>query len=272
MNFKNILRELKFPENIENIINRSYFEKESEIQKISETAYKSDSFDFPLLACDPTTSLTVIINLLVGKYLDYEAKNISHDIIIDTFKDVSLRASLYFEKTKRVGVSKDDVIWFRHIMNTNIFKIGSLQYQPFKMIYLDEATIGEPYMKFSKEQYELLPVNTPVINCHIQNGTDISSEQVDDSFIRAKQFFNDIFPDIKFKYFICYSWLLYPPMTDYLSDKSNIKEFAKKFRIIGHCQDNEQALNDIDTKRKSQLSRIDKERLGFACGIIEIED
>lgn len=269
MNFESILRELDFPKNIANVVKRNYFEKKSEILKISETAYNSDSFDFPLLAYDLTTSLTVIINLLVDKYLDYEAKNISHDIIIDTFKDVSLRASLYFEKNKEVGVSKDDVIWFRHIMNTNIFKIGSLQYQPFKMIYLDEATVGEPYMNFSKEQYEILPVNTPVINCHIQNGADISSEQIDDSFIRSKNFFNNVFPDIKFKYFICYSWLLYPPMTDYLPDKSNIKNFAKKFTIISHCQDNEQAMNDIDINRKSQLSRIDQERLGFACGIIK---
>ena len=40
-------------------------------------------------------------------------------------------------------------------LNVVIFKIGSLQFQPFEMIYLDEETIGEPYMTFSKEQKEI---------------------------------------------------------------------------------------------------------------------
>ncbi len=52
-------------------------------------------------------------------------------------------------------------------MNVSIFKISSLQFQPFEMIYLDEETIGEPYMAFTKEQKESLPNGLPVINCHI---------------------------------------------------------------------------------------------------------
>ena len=74
-------------------------------------------------------------------------------------------------------------------MAINIFKIGSLQYQPFKMIYLDEVTIGEPYMIFTEKQYEILPVNTPVINCHIQKEANLKSEKVDESLDKAKKFF-----------------------------------------------------------------------------------
>lgn len=46
-------------------------------------------------------------------------------------------------------------------MNVAIFKVGSLQFQPFKMIYLDEETIGEPYMSFTAEQKKLCPQVLP---------------------------------------------------------------------------------------------------------------
>ena len=87
--------------------------------------------------------------LLIRKYGEYEKAKIPDQVIFDTFGDVSLRAALYYKKTGKTGISKEDVIWFRHIMSVAIFKIGSLQFQPFKMIYLDEETIGEPYMILS---------------------------------------------------------------------------------------------------------------------------
>ena len=85
--------------------------------------------------------LAVITCLLTEKYDAYREKGTPGDVIIETFKDVSLRAGLYREKTGEAGLSKDDVIWFRHIMNINIFKLGTLQFQPFEMIYLDEETL-----------------------------------------------------------------------------------------------------------------------------------
>ncbi len=272
MNFENLIKELNFPDEIENVIKRNYYDKKDKIVKISEIAYKSNNLDFPLLNYSPEIYLTVVTNLLVNKYWDYREKNVSDEIIINTFKDVVLRSTLFLQQTGTVGLSKEDVIWFRHIMAINIFKIGSLQYQPFKMIYLDEVTIGEPYMIFTEKQYEILPVNTPVINCHIQKGANLKSEKVDESLDKAKKFFRVIFPDINYKYFLCYSWLLYPSMVNSLSESSNIRSFASKFTVIGSCDDSEQSFKEIDFNRESELSKIDKEKLGFACGTIEIKN
>ena len=91
------------------------------------------------------------------KYAEYKAVGVTDEIILDTFSDVSLRANLYYKQHGRIGISKDDVVWFRHIMNVHIFKIGVLQYQTFNMVYLDEETIGEPYMVFTQEQKRTLP-------------------------------------------------------------------------------------------------------------------
>ena len=93
------------------------------------------------------------------------------------------------------------------------------------MIYLDEETIGEPYMIFSKQQKQTLPAGAPVrylpssaedaagapvINRHIQQGADLRPEAVDASFCGARRFFAAHFP-ARFEAFLCYSWLLYSP-------------------------------------------------------------
>lgn len=269
MDLKTLLVHLEFPEAVSNIIWDNISEKENEIRKISELAYSGEDFNFSLLKYTPETYLTVVTYLLLNKFEEYRAKGVPESIIIETFRDVSLRSLRYFQRTGTVGLTKDDVIWFRHIMNVNIFKIGVLQFQPFKMIYLDEQTIGEPYMEFSDEQKTLLPSGTPVINCHIQYGADLRSAGVDRSFSEAKKFFTTTFPNTQYSVFLCYSWLLYPPMVNQLSEKSHIRGFANRFNIIGSCNDSDQALAELDRSRHSQLTSLSSNAFGFACGIIE---
>lgn len=281
MTLEAIMSELHYTNNIEKAVLRKIRKDEQLIDEIAETACHGEDFDLALCKRMPLTRLSVVTVLLLRKYDDYKAKGISDRIIFDTFRDVSLRAKLYYKKTGKVGISKGDVIWFRHIMNVNIFKIGALQFQPFEMLYLDEETIGEPYMVFANEQKEALATGTPVINCHIQQGADLRPEAVEASFQSAKRFFSTHFPAVPYKAFLCYSWLLYPPMVERLSEKSNIRQFAANFSIIGACDDSEQAAEYLfgqETKRElpanattlQKLAFEHAEMFGFACGIIAI--
>lgn len=281
MTLEAMMPELHYTSGIEQAILRKFRNDEKLIVEIAETAYLGEDFNFNLCKRMPLTRLTVVTYLLLRKYDDYRAEEISDSIIFDTFRDVSLRAKLYYKKTGKAGISKEDVIWFRHIMNTAIFKIGALQFQPFEMIYLDEETIGEPYMTFTKEQKEVLPTGTPVINCHIQQGANLNPEAVKTSFQSSKCFFSTHFPAVQYKAFLCCSWLLYPPMVKHLSEKSNIKRFAANFSIIGACDDSEQAIEYLfgqETKKElpanatilQKLAVDHIEMFGFACGIIEI--
>ena len=111
---------------------------------------------------------------------------VSEDIIFETFRDVTLRAELYFKKNGQVGITEEDVIWFRHIMNVEIFKIGSLQFQPFQMLYLENE---ELYTIYSADAEKLVPSGCPVLNCHVQRGVDLSGQSVENSFVKAKAFF-----------------------------------------------------------------------------------
>ena len=280
MTLEKLLSELHFEIVIEEAVNRKIRKDMRFIKEIANTAYSGDNLSFSLCNRKPLTRLVVVIYLLTQKYAEYKALGVSDDIILDTFGDVSLRANLFFKKSGKIGLTKDDVIWFRHIMNVCIFKIGALQFQKFEMLYLDEATIGEAYMAFEEIQKTRLPNGSPVINCHIQRDADISAVSVEASFARAKVFFAECFPAIRYKAFLCYSWLLYPPMLKRLPEESNIRQFAERFTIIGSCEDSEQAMENLFDNGKPNVSQkptslqkmaIDhKDILGFGCGIILI--
>ena len=186
MTLETLLPQLEFDSIIEDAVKQKIITNRQEIAIIAETAYHSDNLDFPLCHRMPLTRLVVITCLLTRKYAEYKTLGVADRIIWDTFRDVSLRANLYYKLHGKIGISKDDVIWFRHIINVHIFKIGVLQYQIFNMIYLDEETIGEPYMVFTKEQKRALPNGAPVINCHIQKNANISAVLVKESFEQAR--------------------------------------------------------------------------------------
>ncbi len=281
MNIETMLEELRYPGEIEEAVLKKIRKDEKNIEKIAKTAYLGKDLNFELCRRMPLTRLSVVTYLLLQKYDEYKAKGVPDGIIFDTFRDVSLRSKLYYDGAGKIGISKADVIWFRHIMNGVIFKLGTLQFQLFEMVYLDEETIGEPYMEFTKEQKAALPAGTPVINCHVQQGADLSPNAVKNSFDGARRFFKAHFPLEHPRAFLCYSWLLYPQMVERLYSGSNIKRFAEMFTIIGSCADCEQANEYLFERcgRKTlppnatflqKLAYEHSELLGFACGIAEI--
>lgn len=278
MTLESLLPQLEFEPVVEEAVKHKIAKSRRQIEIIAETAYGSNDLDFPLCKRMPLTRLAVVTYLLAQKYTDYKSIGAAESIILDTFRDVSHRANLHYKQSGKIGISRDDVIWFRHIMNVHIFKIGVLQYQKFNMIYLDEETLGEPYMVFADGQKEILPVGVPVINCHVQQGANICAVMVKDSLARARIFFKKCFESVQYRAFICYSWLLYPLMVQKLPEKSNIRQFADFFSIIGVCGDSAQAKENLFNYGKSNspcastsLQRMGKEHkeiLGYGCGVI----
>lgn len=276
-----LLARLNYDAETDSAVRARFLRKPEEICRLAQTAYDGALERLELNWRMPLTRLTVVTELLRQKYGLYQTKGVPESVILDTFRDVSLRANLYRERTGRVGIAKEDVIWFRHIMSGSIFKIGSLQYQPLPMIYLDEETVGEPYMTFSPEQKRRLPAGTPVINCHVQRGADLSDAAVEHSLDEARRFFRDVFPNESYAAFLCYSWLLYPPMTEMMKPDSRIRRFAGRFSVIGACDDSEQALENLFPEGKAacdsgqtalqRLAVTHADRLGYACGVIPLE-
>lgn len=282
MNLETLLAELEFSKHNADILRKEITADYKRMDTLARQAYKGDHFNFPLCRQEPLTRLAAITYLLLGKYDDYQRSGVAEAIIFDTFRDLSLRAGIYQQKNQKIGISDEDVIWFRHIINGEIFKIGCLQYQPFSMIYLDEEELGVPYMNFSERQKALLPTGSPVVNCHIQCGADLSNDAFQESLASAATFFKKQFPKVQYRAFLCYSWLLYPPMLNLLDRNSNIRRFAERFEIIGYCSDPEQAVENLfpnktvslqpNATKLQKAACADIKQFGFGCGIIRIQE
>lgn len=205
MTLTELINILHFPAPIEAAILPHLKNDSNRIASLSANAYARENLAFPILQYVPLDRLLAVVYLLVEKYGEYTQSGVPAAITNATFRDVTLRASLYYQSYNSVGLSEEDVTWFRHIVNQQLFQIGPLQFQPFEMIYLDEETIGEAYMCFPGNIKTELPPGTPVINCHIPRGTDLSPAFVSASLLQARSLFHSLYPDIDFKAFLCYS-------------------------------------------------------------------
>lgn len=278
LSFEETVRNLHFIPYIEQEILKAFSRKEKWIQEIAETAYSGTNYVFPLLKRRPFTRLLVLCYLLKTKFFDYQKLGASKEIIWDTFQDVSVRCNLTYQATGKMGISKEEVLWFSHIISTTIFKIGVLQYEITKLQYPGKEQ-GEPYMEVSAEEKVFLPEGTDVLSCHIRHGVELSNIAVEASFRKATDFFKEHYPYTKFRAFVCSSWLLYPPMLELLGEQSKIRQFALRFTIIAACPDRRQAMERIFSygskslpkEKWTSLQRLaiqNKERLGYAMGII----
>lgn len=272
---------LNLPTEAEKTVKKYLSDHWGEISVRSREAYEGEGPDFPICRRKPLTRLALITYLLAERKYFLESKHIDERIIASTFQDVTLRVKLYYQRFGKVGLSKEDACWHRHIVRSKIFKIGELQFQDFDMIYLDREGIGEDYMEFNPEQKKCLPKGSPVVNIHIQRGAKLDIDSVKNSLEEARAFFREFFPERAFRSFICCSWLLYPDMDGMLPEHSNIRDFRNLFHIIGQAKDPDEAIRDIFGKRyrskknypqntSLQISALRSfENLGVAFGIID---
>ena len=278
LSFEEVVRNLHFIPCIEQEILNAFSRKEKKMQEIAETAYSGTDYAFPLLKRSPFTRLLVVCLLLKNQFIEYQKVGASEEIIWDTFRDVSVRSNLTYLATGKIGISKEEVIWFSHIFSTAIFKIGVLQYEITKLQYPKKGK-DDPYMELSKEGKALLAEGCDVLSCHIRHGVDLKDSSVEASLRKAEGFFKEHYAHTKFRAFVCSSWLLYPPMRELLGEQSKIRQFASRFTIVAACPDRRQAMERIFSYGSRNLPREkwtslqvlavqNKKRLGYAMGVI----
>lgn len=73
----------------------------------------------------------------------------------------------------------------------------------------------------------------PVLGVHIPESGPLTPELTEESFGRARPFFERHFPETSVRLGVCNSWLLDPQLADYLSAESNIIRFQRRFTLFG---------------------------------------
>lgn len=147
-------------------------------------------------------------------YEKYQKKGIPDSVFIDTLADIGL----WCRENNNIGLKNYQ--WIKHHVSFRLFKLGRLQFQIFQC-------------KNPAFHYSRLPFNYGdyVINVHIPACGKLDIHECRKSFILAVDFFSRYFPEIKWDYFLCESWLVYNGNADFMDGNSNILNFSKLFDI-----------------------------------------
>ena len=151
----------------------------------------------------------------------YNEKNMTEQNWLDCVLDLKWKLLECFNIKKIWGTSVGD--WFGDWFAFKRFAFGRLQYE-----IIDLSFFVEDIKDFVLDGV-LINGKTKVLSVHIPRDlTPLSQSKCDQSFEIASQFFTKRF-GFENIIFACRSWMLYQPLVDALSDKSNTKKFVKRF-------------------------------------------
>ena len=148
--------------------------------------------------------------------LQHKIRNIPETITLDTLGDIVVWAENQYLVHGTVGLL--EAPWLEGHLAGKLFRLGRLQFKMEQSIASSDA--------FSLKEGD------PVIEIHIPQGEPMSMDAVHASYLQAKEFFSVYFPEYKYRYFVCGSWLLDYHLKDFLKETSNIVRFAKEFEVI----------------------------------------
>lgn len=175
-------------------------------------------------------------NMACEVYERYKEEGIAEKIFWDTFQDIRF----WCENTERefgtLGLAVYE--WFYRHIDMVLFRFGRLQFEVMTMeetiitkqkvqesIVIEERVCEEGRGKADVKSV-VIEKGMEVINIHIAQGEPLTWEACEKSIEMAKEFWGNDKP------YVCHSWLLYPGLDDVLSEKSNIREFRKHFKVL----------------------------------------
>ena len=175
----------------------------------------------------PIMKLAVLLKCAEKTLEFYNKKGIPEEIFTATFDDIRI----WCENAGNVGLENTE--WLKEHVLGRIFKIGRLQYQFY--------TVTKPH-KFSKLPFES---GENVIYIHIPQGEKLSIEACETSIKVAGDFFSKYFPEYRYSYYFCESWLLYEGNRKFMDNDSNIIKFMNLFNIAYSYSDEKQAFERL---------------------------
>ena len=177
--------------------------------------------------------LAVIIKTAEHTKQRYEKLGIPEKIFADTLDDIRI----WCENNNNKGLSNYN--WIKNHINCELFKIGRLQFQLFRC---NIKTLNYSHYPFNYGEN--------LVYIHIPQGEKLDYDACKDSIKLAVEFFDKYFPNYRFRYFFCESWLLYDKNKLFMNDGSNIIKFSSLFNVITSFSNDSQAIERIFGKRK----------------------
>lgn len=172
---------------------------------------------------------------------EYHRRGISEEVFDKTMEDITLWCDNCKKKTGFFGL--ENLGWIKNHLSPNIFRLGRLQFQIYHMYY-------PVYTSFPAKWKTHIRRGTPIINVHIPQGEKLTAEACEDSFCQARAFFRER----DYACFACESWLLFPGNREFMSESSNIIQFAERFDIVAQAKLDHQAIERVFGERQSDIN------------------
>ncbi len=152
----------------------------------------------------------------------YAEKNISEKIMIDTLYDITVWAKNCLRENKKIGLAETG--WTVNHLAMEIFRLGRLQYKFGKC--------GRDIPKYGLKE------DSPIMEVHVPQNGSFDIDSIHSSFDKAAEFFDEYYPEYKYDYYICESWLFDFNMKNFLKPEANIIKFQNEFDVVSYHEDN----------------------------------
>lgn len=192
-----------------------FYEALSTIEIPAETSIAN----YNLECTDGKKNLLAFLYMCEALEERYAQHGISEEILLDTLSDIVRWCDVWSEIKGELHLG--EIGWLSRSMNFYLFKIGRLQY----CIH----SVTESFTKFG------LKMGESFIGVHIPSTGPLKMEEVNQSLNMARVFLAKYFPEVKYSYFSCLSWLLDDTLKDLLPQDSNILKFAELFTIVDNA-------------------------------------
>lgn len=145
------------------------------------------------------------------------ARGIDEAITWATLDNIGVRVDGHRAETGRLGF--DGAFWLSQHVRGQIYRLGRLQFNV-------EA------LRWAPGPHDGFAAGDPLLGVHIPPGAPLTPEACDDSFARARPFFDRHVPGGPWRIASCGSWLLDPQLAGMLPPTSNIVRFQRRFTPV----------------------------------------
>lgn len=161
-------------------------------------------------------NLLSILYMCEGLSQRYKERGIPEEILMDTLNDIVIWTNTWSEIKGELYLGSLD--WLSHHFNMRLFKVGRLQY------YIGKAKQDNQQLGIKKGDDE--------IGIHIPAAGPLDIDACKASIMQAQEFLATYFPNVKYEYFSCHSWLLDDGLKKILPESSNIIKFGDMFTKV----------------------------------------
>ncbi len=192
---------------------------DSEFKKALSEISISDDITIDTYDCECTDGKRNLLSFLFfAEKLaeEYAELGLPEKVLLDTLYDVVIWTDTWSKVKGELYLG--ELKWLKCHYTKRLFRIGRLQY-----------AMGKPL--YDVEKYGIKKGDS-IIEVHIPADGPIDPAECRKSVAMAKEFFAKYYPDFKYEYFSCHSWLLDNNLKEYLKEGSNILEFAKLFDVL----------------------------------------